>query len=59
MYPNLIYPCSKSGKILKGFCPTVVDDSTQVAETLFGWIRFADKFNIHYWFNGHEVVKLY
>ena len=53
-----IYPCSKDGRILKGFCPTVCESAEDVARTLAGWIRFAGMFKIKFWFNGDKVVKL-
>lgn len=54
----IMYPCSKSGKILKGFCPIVVTHLSDVSRTLLGWIRFSDKFGIKYYFIGGQIKPL-
>lgn len=52
----LLFPFSKSGKILKGFYPTVIEHLSDVPRTLLGFVRFSQKFGIKYYsFDG--VVK--
>lgn len=43
-----MYPCTKSGKMLKGFCLTVCD-LQGMSDTLFNWKRFSSKFGISYY----------
>lgn len=53
-----MYPCKKSGKILKGFCLTVCD-LQGMSDTLFNWKRLSSKFGISYYcisINGSEFV---
>lgn len=45
----IVYPSTESGKILKGFCPTVCRSDRDFAETLLGWIRYSCKYGIEYY----------
>lgn len=43
-----VYPCSKDGKLLKGFCLTQCDGNG-VMHTVAGYRRFSKKFGIEYY----------
>lgn len=53
-----IYPCTKSGKILKGFCPTVCESPQAYRDTVLAWMQNAERFGIKYYFDGDNVRPL-
>lgn len=53
-----LYPCTKSGKMLKGFCMTICDDPADVLATVAGWRRFSEKFGIKYYCMNGKIFPL-
>lgn len=48
MVQFIYFPCSKSGKILKGFCPTV-GDGNHMLNDVISYRKFGKKFGIKYY----------
>lgn len=44
----IYFPCSKSGKILKGFCPSIADGTTMLRD-ICNYRKFSKRFGIKYY----------
>ena len=44
----IYFPCTKSGNILKGFCPTIAD-GTSLLNDVSNYKKFVTKFKIKYY----------
>lgn len=44
----IYFPCSKSGRILKGFCPTIAD-GTSMLRDVCEYRKFSKRFGIKYY----------